>query len=257
MKNSIASAWVALRRPAVFWTALLATAGFALLGTTVTFLSATETAAQGLGPGPGGVTLAQLAEASGITQGLVNATTLIGVIAIGISASAFGGDFSSGTVRTLLVRQPKRLVFLGGKLLAVFGLLAAATLLATVVGVAASFVLAGVQGVDTSAWSAADVITGYLRLAAATLGFAVFGAGLGLLLRSPVAAIAIGVGWALAFELILTAAWDTASDLLPASLLGSIADGTATLAQSGVIAVWLAAILAASAWSFLRRDVRI
>jgi len=259
MTASIASAWVALRRRTIFWTVVGAATGFALLSTTIDFVTATATgaAADSSGPGPAGATIAELSKASGIVHGLTGGATFLGVVAIAVGGYVFASDFQNGTIRTLLVRQPQRIVFLAGKALALSGLLAGAAAVAKIASAALAFALAGGQGVDTSAWSAGELLAGWAGVSLAMIGFAILGGALGVLLRSPVAAIGLGVAWTLPLEQILSSAWNHASDVLPGQLLGDVAAGTATVAQGATLTLWVAALCGTAIWTFTRRDVRV
>lgn len=257
MMAAIQSAWVTLRRPSTLLTAFGGSLAAALLATTVTITTASETPIEGAAPGPATATLSQLAASDGIVLGLTNGLTFLGVVAVSLGALAFASDFQHGTIRTLLVREPNRLRFLAGKAMALAGLLIASAVVATAAGAAAALVLAPGQGIDTAAWSAGAVLTGAAQVAAAMVGFGALGAGLGLLLRSTVGAVSLGIGWTIAVEQLLTAAWDGAGDALPGQLLTVLAGGTITAAGVATLAIWLAALTGSATWSFVRRDIRI
>lgn len=257
MLASIQSAWVTLRRPSMLLTAFGGSLAAALLATTVTITSASEAPVQSSRPGPALASFAQLAASDGIMLGLTNGLTFLGIVAVSLGALTFASDFQHGTIRTLLVREPSRARFLAGKAAALAGLLAAAAVVATLAGAGAALALAPGQEIDTSAWSGGALLSGGAQIAAAMLGYGALGAGLGLLLRSTVAAVSIGIGWTLAIEQLATAAWDGGSDVLPGQLLGQLAAGSITAAGVAVLALWLLALSGSAAWSFVRRDVRI
>ncbi len=257
MIPAIQSAWVTLRRPSMLLTAFGGSVAAALLATSVTITSVTETPSAATAPGPAPSTFADLAMSDGIVQGLSNGLTFLGIVAVSIGAIAFASDFQHGTVRTLLVREPNRLRFLAGKAVAVAGLLVAAAIVATAAGAGAALALAPGAGVDTAAWAAGPVIAAGAQTAAAMVGYAALGAGLGLMLRSTVAAVSLGIGWTLAVEQLLASAWDGAKDLLPGQLLTALGDGSITAAGGAALGVWLIALAGTAAASFVRRDVRI
>jgi ABC-2 type transport system permease protein len=91
------------------------------------------------------------------------------VVALALFAIAIAGEYSQGTLRNLLVRQPRRVRLLAGKLLA----LACFTAIAVVVGVVAAtltaLLVAPGQDIPTTAWFTSD-------------GWAALGSGLGNLL---------------------------------------------------------------------------
>ena len=63
--------------------------------------------------------LTQLAQPNGLIHGVNRAAVLLGIVAFGIAASQIASEYSLGTLRQLLVRQPRRAVLLAGKFLAV------------------------------------------------------------------------------------------------------------------------------------------
>ncbi len=73
-----------------------------------------------------------------------------------------------------------------------------------ILAVSLSYIFAGVMDVSTTAWSTPDarsaVIRGFINVLVATIGFGIFGMILGLLFRSPISAISIGVIWNLIIE---------------------------------------------------------
>jgi hypothetical protein len=56
--------------------------------------------------------LAALAKPNGLVIGVARAAMLLGVVAFGIAASQVASEYSLGTLRQLLVRQPRRAVLL-------------------------------------------------------------------------------------------------------------------------------------------------
>src|ERR1017187_7981672 len=97
----------------------------------------------------GDLTLAQLAHASGLSEGLTQSGVLLGAVAFSMAAFQFGGEFSHGTLRNLLVRQPRRSVLMGGKCLAVLSFLVGALAVATMVGICAAFLMAHFRDIPT------------------------------------------------------------------------------------------------------------
>jgi hypothetical protein len=54
----------------------------------------------------------------GFVHGVVTASTLIGVVGLCLFAATVASDYSQGTLRNLLVREPRRALLLSGKFLA-------------------------------------------------------------------------------------------------------------------------------------------
>lgn len=267
MRHVITSEWLKLRRRGMAG-ALLAATAVGAFGAAITVLTATDgtTATPGPGGPPGGgSTVAELASSNGLAVALTATSTLLGVIALVVVAGSVAGEFSQGTLRNLLVQEPRRGRLLSGKLLALGAAVAAATLLASVAAVAAAFVLAGGRGIEAEAWTTApglaSSVAAVVNLVVSNLGWAIFGAVLALALRSPVVAIGIGVAYALPGENILAAISSDAGRWLPGQILAAVAAGgtdtVSYLAALVTLLVYAAIALAGSVIVFARRDVAV
>jgi ABC-2 type transport system permease protein len=254
------SEWVKLRRPTILIGTWATSFAFAVL-TSVLLLSHLS---KGANNDPQHTfTLALLDRPSGLVYGLTEVVGLLGVIAIVVCTFTLASEYSQGTLRTVLVRQPRRLTWLLGAVLALMSLIVIATVLATLGAVAASLLVASHDGISTAQWSAGAVENGLLDTAGAMIGYGLFGCALAILLRSPVAAIGLAVAWFLPIEGILTATVDGASRWLPGQQLQVIATHTtpslaavpsidhALLVVGGYIVI----LAGAAALSFIRRDV--
>ena len=209
------------------------------------------------------VSIQELSLPDGLVHGITSASTLLGIVVLGIFAAAFGSEYSLGTLRALLVREPRRLGLLGGKLAALLVFGAGLVVLACAVSVATSFALAPSKGIDTSGWTSSEglhalwVALGHIVLS--SLGFGILGAALAVLLRSPVVALAVGVAWLLPGEAIIDAAWSGSAAWLPGRLLDAVANGGNDAASFShavvVLTVFLVVVAAITAVVFQRRDV--
>jgi len=116
-----------------------------------------------------------------------------------IAAAQIASEYTLGTLRQLIVRQPRRVVLLVGKYLAVVSPLVAAVIVAAVLSGFTSMAMAHVRGVDTSAWSSEPGIHALSQALAnvslAVIGFAMLGMIVGLVLRSSVAAVIVGFAY--------------------------------------------------------------
>jgi ABC-2 type transport system permease protein len=209
------------------------------------------------------ISIAQLEKPDGLVHGISAAGTLMGIVMLGIFAAAFGTEYTTGALRNLLVREPRRVRFLTGKYaaLVVFGILV--ILLACAVSIALTLALAPSKGIDTSAWHSstglADTWRAIWHLVLSSLGYATLGAALAVIFRSPVVAIGIGVVWLLPIELILNGLWSNGQYWLPGQLLQNLNSGgsaSVTLARTAItlIAYWLV-VAGGTAVLFARRDV--
>ena len=258
--------WTRLaKRSLLLWTYGAVLAAAALI-TTVVVVSASEgnSATAGL-PGPPGTSLTpgEIVAFDGQLLGLANAVVLLGIVAVVVAAGQMAGEYATGTLRNLLVREPRRWRLLLGWWLGVSSFLAGAVLLASVVaGLAAQLVATG-RGFDTSQWYTADGLASSAQTVGLTLGaivgYGTIGTALGVVLRAPIPAIGIGVGWLLALELALAQFVDGLDKYLPGQLLGAVAAGgteSLTLGQSTqTIVTYLVGAAALTTFLFTRRDV--
>lgn len=260
------ASWTKLRRPALLWGTYGALAVVSALITTLIFVTAGDPAAatQGADGPPGeAITLASLSESSGLLSGLSISVMLIGIVALCVAASQMAGEYTQGTLRTLLIRRPQRMQLLGGTWAALVTFMTGAVAVAAVVAGATALIAAQAKGIDTSAWISGDGMTSSLSTlgegALAVAGYTTLGAALGSILRAPVLAVAVGIGWLVAIEGILGAVIDGASRWLPGSLLSAIASGgTTTIALGAAVvtaAAYLAVAMGVAGALFHRRDV--
>ena len=119
------SEWTKLRRRTLLLSTFL---GLAAAASLFVILMFSQASANG-----GIVTLHQLARPNGLVIGVARASMLLGVVAFGIAASQVASEYSLGTLRQLLVRQPRRAVLLVGKMLGVITFLVLALCFAGVV----------------------------------------------------------------------------------------------------------------------------
>jgi ABC-2 type transport system permease protein len=251
------SEWVKLRRRNL----LIGTyVGLAVAASLFSILLFAQARASGRGDLPN---LAQLAQPNGLIHGVNRAAVLLGIVAFGIAATQIASEYSLGTIRQLLVRQPRRPLLLAGKFLAVLAFMLGAVVFASLLATIAAFVMAHERHVPTSAWTSSVGITDLTRalgdLLLATVGFTTFGLVVGLLFRSSVTAIIVGFAYLLPIENVIiriaphTAAW------LPGQLLQSVAAGgldsvgfSRSLALS---AVYLIVAVAVATTVFVRKDI--
>jgi ABC-2 type transport system permease protein len=251
------SEWVKLKRPNL----LAGTyAGLALAASLFAVLLFAQASATRGGDLP---SLAQLAQPDGLIHGVNRAAVLLGVVAFGIAATQIASEYSLGTLRQLLVRQPRRAVLLAGKFLAVLVFMLGAVVFASLVATAAAFVMAHARHVPTAAWTSgagmADLTRALGELLLATVGFTVFGLVVGLLFRSSVTAIIVGFAYLLPFEAVVTRIVPSTAKWLPGQLLQAIATGgqeAAGFSRSLILsAVYLVAAGVVATVVFVRKDV--
>ena len=257
MTRSFLSEWIKLRRPGMILGGAGTIVGFAILTVVLTLTTASATPTDQEGPG-GGLTLAQLATADGLASILASAATFIGVVALSVFAISIASEYSQGTLRNLLVRQPRRARLLAGKTLALASFTTLAVLVAGVAAVAVALLVAPTQDISTSAWFTSAGWTalgaGLGNLLLATLGWGLLGT-----LRAPAAAVGVGLAYALPGELLVTAAWSDGARWLPGQLLDALAQGgtaAVTYGSAGLLlALYGVVAMVAGTTLFARRDV--
>jgi ABC-2 type transport system permease protein len=253
--------WRKLRRPSLFIGTMLAIMGSSALVTSLLFLlldSARGNAREGQI-----VTRASLELPHGLSIGFSSSAGLLGLVALCIFASQTAQEYTHGTLRNLLVRQPRRLTLLLGKFLAMCLFALISVILSAIVSISLAFALSGKAKVVTTAWSTADARIGvlhtFVNVLISVIAFGTIGMILGLLLRSPISAISIGVAWLLVVENIIAATVRHSGKWMPGQLINTIAAGgdiTATYAHALlVLSAYLAGGVLVAGFLFRRRDV--
>lgn len=213
--------------------------------------------------GPGeGATPAMLATVHGMLTFLGHSSSLLEVIALIIVAAAVAAEYSQGTLRNLLVRQPARLRLLSGKVLALLSYVSLAAILAMAAGFGVALLEARHVGVSTAAWTSSDGITSLLRLdldiLLAVLGFGVLGLFFATVFRSAVGAVGVSLAYLLAVEGLLVGFWSELGQWLPGQVFGAIATGSDTLTYgraATTAVIYTASMLIVGAVLFRVRDV--
>lgn len=241
-------------------TGAIAMSALAALVTIFAF-TGVEPAQEGTRPAPGAATnlSSRLAEADGVLGGLILASSMVGIIALALSALSVARDFELGTIRVLLVNQPNRLRFLAGKLAALSAVVVASVTAAAIVAGVLGLALSGSTDIDTSAWSASATLSTYANLTIGALVWGLFGAAIAVVARSASTAITAGVAYFLVGENLLSLVWDNAGDWLPAGLLDTFISGgspdVAYLTSAALLTGYAAVATATLSTVFARRDI--
>jgi len=253
--------WRKLRRPSLFVGTMAAIVGASALVTSLLFLLIDS--AQGNAREGQVITRASLELPHGLSIGFSSSAGLLGLVALCIFASQTAQEYTHGTLRNLLVRQPRRLTLLLGKFLAMCLFALISVILSAIVSITLAFALSGRAKVITTAWSTSDARVGvlhtFVNVLISVIAYGTIGMILGLFLRSPISAISIGVAWLLVVENIIAATVKHSGKWMPGQLINTIAAGGdfnasyshALLILSGYLAV---GVLVASVL-FRRRDV--
>ena len=264
MMRSFRAEMVKLLRRRVLMVTALVTLVFSAGGALVVLASAPAvSAAAESGRGPGGPTLESLARAGGGTEVFTTAVAFAGTFLFVVFVGTVAAEFSRGTVRTMLLRQPGRLRLLGGKMAALLAFAGGALATAEVLTWGAAALLAPTQDLSTSEWMSLQGLghglVDYGTVMFWATGYAVLGMAVGVLVRSVPVALAIGIAWAGPFEHLVQEAWGPASRLFPGLLLEAfVARGTpevGALRASLTVTAYVVAAALVAGTVFARRDV--
>jgi ABC-2 type transport system permease protein len=264
MNRAFWSEWLKLRRRGMFFAACLVAAGASLVVGLRVGTAGDPSSGGQFGPSAE-LNEQALVQADGFARALWVASDLVGAVVLAIFAFSVAAEFSQATIRNLLVREPRRLHLLSGKLLALMTYASAAVGAAVLVALAVATLAAQASGIDSSAWfgteGLAETAGAGGRLVLATLGWGLLGAVLGLLLRSPTSAVAAGLAYALPVENLLASVWSGGERWLPGSLLETLAEGgsdeTSFARAIALLAVYAGSALVLAAVTFERRDVTV
>ncbi|MGI9226968.1 MAG: ABC transporter permease [Candidatus Nanopelagicaceae bacterium] len=258
--------WRKLRRPTFFFGTMGSVVFVTGLVTSLLFLlidAETGNADRG-----NRITREMLQLADGFTIGFNSANGLLGLVALSVFAAQTAQEYTYGTLRNLLVRQPRRVRLLIGKYFSMvtFALLSVLISAATATGLALA--LSGRAKVLTDAWFTSDgkiaMAHSIVNVLISTIGYGTIGMILGLIFRSPISSISIGTAYMLVVESIITIAWKPTSNWMPGSLLSVVATGGAPIGAENVptysqallrVGLYLIGASLITATLFKRRDV--
>ena len=204
-----------------------------------------------------------LALASGGVQGFANVGGFLGIIALCVFAAQTAQEYTYGTLRNLLVRQPSRMKILFGKLISMIIFALAMITISAIVSIGISAILAPTIDVSTDLWFSSSgiefIYTTFVNVVISVVGYGIIGMVLGLLLRSPISAISFGVLWLLIVETLLIAVKNSLQSWMPGYQLSTIASGgTADVTYTHALAVggaYVAVGAVVASILFVRRDV--
>jgi ABC-2 type transport system permease protein len=207
--------------------------------------------------------LQQLAAAGGLTRGFTATASFLGLLVLVAFIASTTSEWSQGTLRALLTRQPDRLRVFAGKTAALWVMTAAALLAALAISAVTAYVMAAARGVPTGDWLSGEGLRqaggDWLRALLSVTCYGLLGVALGVLLRSTTVAVALAFAWFFPFEHIVQNAWAGAGRWFPGLLFEAVVSGgnvdTGFARALGLGAVIVAAFLAVAALDLRRRDV--
>lgn len=219
--------WRKLRRPTFFFGTLGSVVFVTGLVTSLLFLlidAKTGNADRG-----NRITREMLQTADGFAIGFNSSNGLLGLVALTVFAAQTAQEYTYGTLRNLLVRQPGRIKILIGKYFSMVSFAFLSVIISAITAIGLAIALSDKANVVTDAWFTND---GNIALAhsignvfISTIGYGTIGMILGLIFRSPISSISIGTAYLLVVESIVSIAWKPASNWMPGNLLAVIATG--------------------------------
>jgi ABC-type transport system involved in multi-copper enzyme maturation permease subunit len=188
------------------WSVLVGAGVMVVVSTFIAYLTFHQIAS-----GASGSEMTDLIAAFHTSQGLVaiigQARSLIVAIALILVSANLAAEWTQGTLRNLLVREPHRLRWLVGKMLAVVLFVLLSMLLTLVISSTVILLLARGQGIQTTAWTSAEGLRIFLEFfgneVLCLIGFSALGMLIAVLTRSVVAAVGIALAYILVLEGII------------------------------------------------------
>jgi ABC-type transport system involved in multi-copper enzyme maturation permease subunit len=244
---------------------LLIGIAFALLFAAVATITVYSSVSTRLDPSDNGqgATLADLVASGGGTKAFAVGTSFGGFLVFVIFIGLMAREFSEGTFRALVLREPNRRRVIAGKVIGLLLFAAGIVALTEVASFLWSLALAPTQDISTSAWFSLDGLGAALgdfgTVMLGVVGWAVFGTTLAVIFRSAPVALAVGFAWAGPFENIVSDSWSTGNRVFPGRLLAAVINGGTTEVSFGRAVVTSLVYVAVAATVSLvlvsRRDV--
>lgn len=224
MINVIRAEMRKLRRPTLLLSTLLIVALLTSLFTFLTFWRVGDPKGNGR---RGEIVTAQfLSTPHGLVYGFSIVAFLLGIVALCIFASQTAQEYTYGTLRNLLVRQPARMKILAGKYLSMTLFALLMSVLSLISSIAMAYTFAPHAHVSTASWTTSAGFTllgsAFGNVFMSVMGFGTVGMILGLLFRSPISSIATGVIWFLILENILAGLVTSTAKWLPGQNLTNL-----------------------------------
>lgn len=230
---------------------------------TLTVFSTARDAAGGAPSRRAGTTVAALAGTGGGTEAFAVGASFVGFLVFVTIIALIATEFSGGTFRAMVLRDPHRLRVIVGKLAGILLVAAGVVALAEAFTFAMSLIVAPGQDVATTDWfSVASLGAGlrdYITVLGGVTGWAIFGTTLAVVFRSVPLALGVGFAWAGPFENIIVDSWQAGYRYFPGQVLASLIQGGTTelgIGRAVVTALLYTGVAAAAALVLVsRRDV--
>jgi ABC-2 type transport system permease protein len=219
MNRVVRAQLVRLARPRAMLSVAAGALVFAVVAAVSVFASAESAGPQSR---QGGTTVQALSGTGGGTEAFAVGASFAGFLVFVTVIALVAGEFSGGTFRATLLRNPHRLQVIVGKLIGILIVAAAAVALAEVFTLVASALTAPTQDIATAEWftlgSVGEAVRDYATVMVGVAGWAIF---------------ATTLAWAGPFENIVVDSWPTGYEVFPGQVLASlIRGGTVELPMS-------------------------
>ena len=224
--------------------------------------------------GATGPELTPLIQAFPTTQGLITVIgqgrSLIIAIALIMVTSNIAAEWSQGTLRNLLVREPGRLRLLAGKMLALVLFVTISLALTLLISAALIIVAAQSQGISTAAWTSSEGMRADLRFfgneVLCLVGMSLLGMLIAVLTRSIGAAVGIALAYVLVPEGLIAVVWRDGAEWLPVRVFNYLPGSTVPAAVGPtppqgytaallVALLWMTGFVVVSAVVFWHQDI--
>lgn len=255
-----------LRRPSLFFGTIGAVVFFSGLFSSLLFLLIDSP--EGNAERGRSVSREVLELSNGGVQGFTSVGGFLGIIALCVFAAQTAQEYTYGTLRNILIRQPRRMRILVGKFIAMKLFVLVMIIFSAIISVSVSVFLAPNANISTELWFGTDgrqaLLTTFINIFISVIGYGTIGMALGLLLRSPISAISLGVLWLLIVENLLIVAKNSLQSWLPGAQLSTIASGGQAIGMSSGIeysqallvgGIYVVVSAAVASILFVRRDV--
>ena len=233
------------------WSVLAGAGVMVVVSTFIAYLTFHQIASGATGP-----EMTKLIASFHTPQGLVSvigqARSIIIAIALILVSADLAAEWTQGTLRNLLVREPHRLRWLAGKMLAVVLFVLLSMLLTLVISSAFILVLAQGQGIQTAAWTSVEGQRTFLAFfgneVLCLIGVSALGMLIAVLTRSVAAAVGIGLAYILVLEGIIAMVAPEVSQWFPGRVFNTIVGATVPIVGPNPPQGYLAALLASVLW---------
>ncbi|MBV9229020.1 MAG: ABC transporter permease subunit [Chloroflexi bacterium] len=198
------------------------------------------------------------------------ARSFIIAVALIIVTANLAAEWSQGTWRNLLVREPRRLRLLAGKMLALMLFVLVSMTLTLFLSSVLILALAAAQGVQTAAWTSVAGLSAWLAFfgneGLCLIGVCLLGMLIAVLTRSTGIAVGVALAYVLVPEGIIAMVWNEGSrwfpirtfNFLPGSVFPTDVGPTPPQGYTAALLValgWMTVLVVGSCVAFRRQDI--